>query len=162
MAHQAEGTSLETQLTNKIVKIPSSNVKLTESTILLAEGEIKWYFKGPTSQLWERQKQMSFQAQAIPALSETCSAQEHRLPRSTAGLCDTPAAQRWMWKGQSLLITLGLRQLNNYSRSCLDDWRFINGACRGHFHKSEMKGALLSKGKKRNKTHSLEPSVSVP
>lgn len=62
---------------------------------------------------------MSFQAQAIPALSEACSAQEYKLPRSTAGLCDTPAAQRWMWKGQSLLITSGFIQLNNYSRSTL-------------------------------------------
>jgi len=41
MAHKAEGTSLEIKLTNKIVKIPSSRVKLLQSTILLTEGEIK-------------------------------------------------------------------------------------------------------------------------
>lgn len=56
MAHKAEDTSLEIKLTNKTVKIPSSSVKFGKSTILLAEGEIKGYIKGPRIQLQEQQK----------------------------------------------------------------------------------------------------------
>lgn len=41
MAHKAKDTSLEIKLTNKIVKIPSSNVKLEKSTILFTEVEVK-------------------------------------------------------------------------------------------------------------------------
>lgn len=76
MAHKAEGTSLEIKLTNKIIKTLSSSVKLMKSTILFTEGQSKWYIKGPKIQLWEQQKQTSFQAQTIPTLLEECSAQE--------------------------------------------------------------------------------------
>ena len=42
----------------------------------ISDREIKWYIKDPKILLQEQQKQMSFQAQAIPALSEEYSAQE--------------------------------------------------------------------------------------
>lgn len=99
MAHKAKDTSLEIKLTNKIVKIPSSSVKFQKSTILFTEVEVKWYIKGPKIQLWERQKQMSFQAQTIPALSEelrnkNCHVAVYVTPHQPSAGCGRDKAHR--------------------------------------------------------------------